>query len=305
MDRYGIDRPDTRFGAEIRDVSECFRESDFAIFRRIVAEGGTVRGIGVPGGVAYSRKVLDELQEVVKANGAAGLAWIKSENGQYKSSLPKAVGEAELERAMGQAGVGTDGALLMVAGDVPAVCAALGALRLHLAQREGWIDPERFNFCWVVDFPMFVWDEEEQRYFACHHPFTAPRNPDFTDPAAALSHGYDLVLNGLEIAGGSIRIHQQSLQKKIFRTLGISDEEARERFGFFLDALRFGTPPHGGIAIGLDRLVMLLAGEKSIRDVIPFPKTTSAMCLLTGSPAEVPDAQLAELKLSPRADHDE
>jgi len=305
MDRYGIDRPDLRFGAEIKDVSEHFRESEFAIFRRIVTEGGTVRGIAVPGGGAYSRKVLDELQALVKAHGAAGLAWIKSENGQVRSSLPKAVSEEQQARILAQTGVAAGGALLMVAGDKTTVCTALGALRLHVAQREGWIDPTRFAFCWVVDFPMFQWDAEEQRYFACHHPFTAPREPDFTDPANALSHGYDLVLNGLEIAGGSIRIHEEALQKKIFTTLGITDEEAREKFGFFLDALRFGTPPHGGIAIGLDRLVMLLAGEKSLREVIPFPKTTSAMCLLTGSPAEVPAAQLAELKLRVQAkDHD-
>ncbi|MBN2431154.1 MAG: aspartate--tRNA ligase [Acidobacteria bacterium] len=305
MDRYGIDRPDLRFGAEIRDISAHFRKSEFTLFRRIVAEDGTVRGIAVPDGVSYSRKVLDELQEVVKANGAAGLAWIKSEDGQVRSSLPKVVGDDQLAQILQQAGVAAGDALLIVAGDTPTVRAALGALRLHVAQRQGWTDPNRFAFCWVVDFPMFEWDVEEQRYFACHHPFTAPRDPDFTDPATALSHGYDLVLNGLEIAGGSIRIHQETLQKKIFKTLGITDDEAREKFGFFLDALRFGTPPHGGIAIGLDRLVMLLAGEKSLREVIPFPKTTSAMCLLTGSPAEVPAAQLAELKLRSQArDHE-
>ncbi len=297
MDRFGTDRPDTRFGMEIQDLGAFFRDSEFAIFRNIVRDGGYVRGIVVPGGTQASRRELDELQAVVKGLGASGLAWIKSDGGQHKSSLPGVVDEETRARIMTAAG-GTEGdILLLVAGPYRTVCDALGGLRLHVARQRQLIPGDRFSFVWVVDFPMFEWDADEQRFFACHHPFTSPQDPDFDDPATALANAYDLVLNGLEIGGGSIRIHRPDIQEKVFRTLGIDDAEAREKFGFFLDALSYGTPPHGGIALGLDRLVMLLAGETSIRDVIPFPKTTSAMCLLTNSPAAVSEQQLRELKL--------
>jgi len=305
MDRFGTDRPDTRFGLEIHGLGEFFRESEFGVFRRILTKGGHIRGFVVPGGSRYSRREIDGFQDLVKTHGAAGLAWIKCDNGQYKSSLPKVVAEEE-KTAVVDAVKGKDGDIVfMVAGDYPVVCSALGALRLHLAAKEGLVDENTFNFTWIVDFPMFEWNDECKRFVACHHPFTAPKDSDFSNPATALSMGYDLVLNGIEIAGGSIRIHQEKLQKKIFKVLGIDDCEAHEKFGFLLDALRFGTPPHGGIALGLDRLVMILAGEKSIRDVIPFPKSTSAMCLLTSSPAEVSVEQLQELKLKIQDDNHE
>ena len=298
MDRFGSDRPDVRAGMEIHDLSDCFRDGPFAVFARIVADGGCVRGLAIPGGAKYSRKDLDGLQDVVKACGAAGLAWIRPDDGKWKSSLPAAVPDGVKERAFQAAAGAPDALVALVAGPCKTVSEALGTLRLHVARREGWLDDRDFRFLWVVDFPMFEYDAADGRYYACHHPFTAPADPEYADPAAALAQAYDLVLNGTEIGGGSIRIHREDVQRKVFGTLGIGPAEAQEKFGFFLEALRYGTPPHGGIALGLDRLVMVLAGGKSIRDVIPFPKTTSAMCLLSGSPSTVAPDQLRELHLA-------
>jgi aspartyl-tRNA synthetase len=299
--RYGSDKPDLRAGMEIQDVSNAFAASTFGVFRDVVARGGEVRGFVVKGGARYSRKDLDELTEQAKAAGASGLVWARNAAGTIQSSALKAAGEETIRRALELAEAADGDLLLMAAGPHEPASKALGALRLHVARRENLLDPNRFEFLWVVDFPMFEWLEEEKRYEFMHHPFTAPLESDAalleTDQGRARARAYDLVLNGSEIAGGSIRIHDQELQRLIFRLLQISDEEAKLRFGFFLDALEYGTPPHGGIAIGLDRTVAILCGEPSIRDVIAFPKTAQAQDLMAGAPSTVSDRQLQELKL--------
>ena len=299
--KYGSDKPDLRAGMEIQDISPAFADSTFTIFREVVGGGGAVRGFVVKGAARYSRKDLDELTEQAKASGASGLVWARIAAGAVQSSALKAAGEATIRQALERAGAGEGDLLLMAAGPHEATSKSLGALRLHVAKKENLLDPNRFEFLWVIDFPMFEWLEEEQRYEFMHHPFTAPLESDSalleTDQGRARARAYDLVLNGSEIAGGSIRIHDQALQRLIFKLLKISDDEARLRFGFFLDALEFGTPPHGGIAIGLDRTVAILCGEPSIRDVIAFPKTAQAQDLMAGAPSGVNEKQLRELKL--------
>jgi aspartyl-tRNA synthetase len=300
MDRYGSDKPDTRFGMELIDLSRDFAESQFGIFRDAVQSGGTVRGMVVEGGEAYSRKQLDDLTDYAKQLGASGLAWIKR-GIELKSSFPKTVGPDELERIVSRAGAATGSLLLLIAGKYRSVTESLGALRLHVARQQGLIPQDRYSFLWVQDFPLVEYDDREKRYFACHHPFTSPADADLellaSDPGKVRAKAYDLVLNGTEIGGGSIRIHRQDVQRKAFQVLGLDEREAEKKFGFFLEALQYGTPPHGGIALGLDRIVMLLAGEKSIRDVIAFPKTARATCLMTDSPSEVSAEQLKELHL--------
>ena len=299
--RYGSDKPDLRAGMEIQDISGVFAESTFSVFRDVVAAGGEVRGFVVTGGARYSRKELDELTEQAKSAGASGLVWARNAGGAVQSSALKAAGEGTIRRALERGGARDGDLLLMTAGAHEPTSKALGALRLHVARKENLLDPNRFEFLWVVDFPMFEWLADEQRYEFMHHPFTAPLESDAalleTDQARARARAYDLVLNGSEIAGGSIRIHDQAVQKLIFKLLQISDEEARLRFGFFLDALEYGTPPHGGIAIGLDRTVAILCGESSIRDVIAFPKTAQAQDLMAAAPSTVNEKQLRELKL--------
>jgi aspartyl-tRNA synthetase len=302
--KYGTDKPDLRAGMEIQDVSDPFRESTFGLFRDAVAAGGAVLGFVVSGAAGYSRRELDELSEQAKQLGAAGLVWARIAGGTVGSSALKAAGDDTIRRALERAGAGDGDLLLLAAGKPEPTAKVLGALRLSVARKEKLLDPDRFEFLWVVDFPMFEWLEEEGRYEFMHHPFTAPLESDAplleTDQGRARARAYDLVLNGNEVAGGSIRIHDQALQRLIFRLLKISDEEAKLRFGFFLDALEFGTPPHGGIAIGLDRMVALLCGEPSIRDVIAFPKTTQAQDLMAGAPSPVSEKQLRELKLGGR-----
>jgi aspartyl-tRNA synthetase len=301
MAKYGSDKPDLRAGMEIQDVSAAFADSTFTIFKDAVAAGGEVRGIVVRGGAGYSRKELDELTEAAKALGASGLVWARNAAGAVQSSALKAAGEATIAKALSLAGAREGDLVLLAAGKHDPTSKVLGGLRLHVARKENLLDPNRFEFLWVVDFPMFEWLEEEGRYEFMHHPFTAPLESDAamleTDQGRARARAYDLVLNGSEIAGGSIRIHDQALQRLVFRLLKISDEEAKLRFGFFLDALEYGTPPHGGIAIGLDRTIAILCGEPSIRDVIAFPKTAQAQDLMAGAPSTVNDKQLRELKL--------
>ncbi len=299
--KYGSDKPDLRCGMEIADLSAAFAASEFSVFRSAIAEGGEVRGFAIRGAGTYSRRELDELVEQAKRLGATGLVWARSTDAGVQSSALKAAGEDAIRRALELAGAAAGDLVVMAAGPREATSKMLGQLRLHVARKENLLDPDKFAFLWVVDFPMFEWLVEEKRYEFLHHAFTAPLESDRhlleSDQGRARARAYDLVLNGSEIGGGSIRIHDQALQRLIFKLLGISDEEARLRFGFFVDALEFGTPPHGGIALGLDRIVAILCGEPSIRDVIAFPKTAQAVDLMAGAPSTVSDKQLRELKL--------
>jgi aspartyl-tRNA synthetase len=297
--RYGSDKPDLRFGLEIVDVSEVFRDAEFRVFKQAVAEGGVVRGIVLPAGNSYTRSQIDVLVDQSKQMGFAGLIWVRP--GEPPVSSVKALGEATLRAALTRAGAGPDDLLLLSAGAGEATSKLLGQLRLHLAKRENLLDAGKFAFTWVTDFPLLEYHEEDGRWYSMHHPFTSPVDEDVekleSDPGGVRAKAYDLVLNGSEIGGGSVRIHDARLQARIFRRLGISDEEAKLRFGFFLEALEYGTPPHGGIALGLDRIVAILAGESSIREVIAFPKTATAVDLMSGAPSPVDAKQLRELHL--------
>lgn len=300
--KYGSDKPDLRVGMAISDVSGVFADSSFRVFRQIVAEDGAVRALKVPRAGRYSRSQVDKLVDEAIALGGSGLVWVRrGSDGEVQSSILKVAGPETLGRVLEAIDAGADDLTLIAAGAPDDASRLLGQLRLRLAQREGLIDEHRRVLTWVVDFPMFEWSETEGRHLAMHHPFTAPRDEDRdrldTDLGAVLAKAYDLVLNGSEIGGGSIRIHEQPLQRRIFELLKISDEDARSRFGFFLEALEYGTPPHGGIALGVDRIVALLAGEASIRDVIAFPKTSAAADLMTSAPSSVSPRQLRELHL--------
>ena len=300
--KYGSDKPDLRVEMAISDVSGVFADSSFRVFRQIVAEDGAVRALKVPRAGRYSRSQVDKLVDEAIALGGSGLVWVRrGSDGKVQSSILKVAGPETLGRVLEAIDAGADDLTLIAAGAPDDASRLLGQLRLRLAQREGLIDEHRRVLTWVVDFPMFEWRETEGRHVAMHHPFTAPRDEDRdrldTDLGAVLAKAYDLVLNGSEIGGGSIRIHEQPLQRRIFELLKISDEDARSRFGFFLEALEYGTPPHGGIALGVDRIVALLAGEASIRDVIAFPKTSAAADLMTRAPSSVSPRQLRELHL--------
>jgi len=302
--RYGSDKPDLRFGLEIQDLSAVFAATAFTPFRDALASGGAVRGFVVPGGSTYSRKQLDGLAEQARQAGASGLVWVRVGADGLKSPALKGAGEPTLRAAFDSANARAQDLLLLAAGAPDATSKVLGQLRLAVARDEGLAKPDEFAFTWVTDFPMFEWDEGEKRFAAMHHPFTAPVPDDLvlleSAPGRVRAQAYDLVLNGSEVGGGSIRIHDADVQARIFRAIALTDEEARHRFGFFLQALTFGTPPHGGIALGLDRTVAILAGESSIREVIAFPKTAAAVDQMTGAPTEVDERQLRDLQLSIR-----
>jgi aspartyl-tRNA synthetase len=300
--KYGSDKPDLRCGLPIQDLREFFRESAFQTFRAIVQEGGTVRGLLVPGAGGYSRSEVDGIVDQAKALGAKGLIWARRlEDGAVTSSIMKALGEDAVRTLLDTAGAGPGGLLLIAAGEPDAASRLLGQLRLILAKRDRLLSPDAYALTWVVDFPLLEWDADDRRYVAMHHPFTSPMDEDLerlaVEPLGVRAKAYDLVLNGSEIGGGSIRIHDAALQRRIFSLLNISDDEARLRFGFFLEALEYGTPPHGGIALGLDRIVALLSGETSIREVIAFPKTAAAVDIMSGAPSPVDARQLKELGL--------
>jgi aspartyl-tRNA synthetase len=285
----------------IQDVRELFRESSFGVFKKIVAEGGTVRAFVVPNAASYSRSAVDGIVNQEKAQGRHLLWARRAEDGTMTSSFPKAVGEETVRQLLDATQTGNNQLAFVVAGEPDTVSKTLGQLRLTLARKDGLLDPEKFEFLWVVDFPLLEWDPEDKRYVAMHHPFTSPHDEDFgkldSDPGAARAKAYDLVLNGSEIGGGSIRIHDAAVQSRMFSLLNISPEEAKSRFGFFLEALEYGTPPHGGIALGLDRICALLSNETSIREVIAFPKTATAVDLMSDAPSPVDQKQLRELHL--------
>jgi aspartyl-tRNA synthetase len=296
MERYGTDKPDLRAGMEIRDLTEAGKAADSDIIKRVLAGGAALKGLAVEGAGSFSRSQLDKLNDKVRGLGAPGIFWAKKAEGGVKTSFKVAeAGAAGLWQA---SGAGDEDLLLMVADKVMPALKVLGELRRDFVV-EKCRGQKLFRFAWVTDFPLFEWNEEEGQLAAVHHPFTSPNEEDLgfleSDPTRVRAKAYDIVLNGTEIGGGSIRIHDMDLQRKIFKAIGLTPEEAEKKFGFFLEALGYGTPPHGGIAMGFDRMVMLLAGEESIREVIPFPKTTSALCLLTGSPSTIDEKQLDEL----------
>ena len=305
LDRFGVDNPDLRFGMELVDITKLVADSQFKVFASVAASGGLVKAINVKGCATFSRKDLDGLTDFAKIYGAKGLAWVKVNADGWQSPIAKFFTADELT-AMNSTLNAEVGDLLLFMADVPKIAnEALGRLRGHLGGKLGLAKKDDFKFVWVTDFPLLDWDEEQRRHVAVHHPFTAPLEEDFellnTEPGKARAQAYDIVLNGSEIGGGSIRIHDQAIQTKMFELLGIGSEEAREKFGFLLDALSFGAPPHGGIAFGLDRLMMILTGSDSIRDVIAFPKTQKASCLLSAAPNVVDEKQLQELGIRLRA----
>ena len=309
MDRFGSDKPDLRFGLELKDVSDVVRDCEFGVFTGALANGGTVRGINAEGQGSMPRKKIDALIEYAKTYGAKGLAYIViNEDGSYKSSFAKFMTEEQMNDLVA-AMDGKPGDLLLFAADkTKIVWTVLGALRCHLAELMGLVDKNVYRFVWITEFPLLEWSDEENRFTAMHHPFTMPMEEDLqyidSDPGRVRAKAYDIVLNGNEIGGGSVRIHQDDIQEKMFECLGFTKAEAHERFGFLLDAFKYGVPPHAGLAYGLDRLVMLMAKQDSIRDVIAFPKVKDASCLMTNAPDYVDDKQLAELgiEVTPEAE---
>jgi aspartyl-tRNA synthetase len=304
MEKYGSDKPDTRFDVFLQDFTEIFKKAEPGVFREMAKSGQTIRGFMAPG-VSYSRKVLDDLTNYMKQMGAAGLAWIKpTSEGLSSAPVVKNAGAAAIDATLAQAGAKNGDMVFLMAGEKEPVLNLMGSLRLELARRENWIPAGKWNMLWVVNFPLLEFSPDENRWVSRHHPFTSPVAEDLeileSNPGAVRAQAYDLVLNGTEIGGGSIRIHRSDVQARIFKTLGFSETEARDKFGFFLEALEYGTPPHGGIALGLDRIVMILAGQASIRDVIAFPKTARGVDVMSGSPSVVSDAQMKELGLQIR-----
>jgi aspartyl-tRNA synthetase len=311
MQRYGTDRPDLRFGLEIKDISDIIARSDFAIFSATVAQGGKVKGICAPGCANYTRHQLNELNELAKGLGAGGLVTIPLDSSvnnldalkieEARSVAAKYLTLDQIKGIAGRLSANLGDLLLIVAGEDKLVNTILGRLRLEMEEKLKLAAPDLFAFCFIVDFPLLSWDEDLGHWQSMHHPFTAPKDKDIplleTDPGRVYGRHYDLVLNGCEIAGGSIRIHKSGLQRKIFRLMGYSDQEISQRFGHLLEAFDYGAPPHGGVAAGIDRILMLLLGEETIREVIPFPKNQNAVDLLFNAPSPVSEEQLAELHL--------
>ncbi|MXX74342.1 MAG: aspartate--tRNA ligase [Holophagales bacterium] len=304
MLRYGNDRPDLRVDLEIEDVTDCLRETGFRAFQAAVASGGVVRGVHIPGAASSSRRQVDEYADIARRHGAAGVLWVKRDGGVPSFLVKGALTDGQVETLADRLGVEEGGLGLLVAGPAPTAAAALGALRVEVGRRFGHMREDAHEFLWVHDFPLVTWNGDEGRWNATHHPFTSPRMEDLdrleSDPGSVLSRAYDVVLNGNEIGGGSIRIHDRDVQKRVLAVLGIDAAEAGRRFGFLFEALSYGAPPHGGIALGVDRIVMLMAGAASLRDVIAFPKTASAVCLMTEAPSTVDQEQLLELGLRVR-----
>ncbi len=302
MDRYGSDKPDIRFGNEMVTVSELFKESEFAVFRNCVAEGGMIKALVFHNATdKLSRKKFDELTEFVKIYKAKALAYLKYDNGEFTGSLNNALPEAEKNRLKEFLKIENGDVIMMIADKKNIAQVALGAVRKKLGEELGLIEPGKFSFCWITEFPMYEYSEEEDRYVSAHHPFTAPRDEDvdkmISDKANCYSRAYDLVLNGYELLSGSVRIHNGDMQAKVFDALGLTPEQAKEKFGFFLEAFEYGAPPHCGVGIGIERLVMILSGTDNIKDVVAFPKTASAYCLMSDAPNDVDQDQLDFLAL--------
>ncbi len=301
MDNYGSDKPDLRFGMKLMDISDYVKGSDFKVFNAVLEHGGQVKCIKVEGYANIPRRELDGLVQFVQIYGAKGLAWIQYSEEGIKSPFKKFYSDETFQRIAEATGAKTGDLLLVVADQRLVVAQALGQLRLEMGRRRGLIDPDELKFLWIVDFPMYEYSEEEKRWKAMHHPFTAPRDEDIqylkSDPGRVKANAYDMVLNGVEIGGGSLRIYQADLQEKVFESLGLTPEQAHEKFGFMMDAFQYGTPPHGGIAFGLDRLVMIMAKRNSIRDVIAFPKNQSARDVMSDAPSPVEEKQLRELSI--------
>lgn len=310
MERFGSDKPDLRFGFELKDVSQALKDSEFKVFSGTIQKGGVVKGININGHMDdFSRKDIKKLEKFVAEYGAKGLAWMKIKEDGVNSPIAKFLSEEEIENVVEMMNGNVGDLLLFVADTKEVAYASLGALRCEVAKRLNLLDNDEFKVLWVTDFPLFEYDDEEDRYVAKHHPFTAPKVEDIEllekDPENARANAYDLVINGYEVGGGSIRINTLDMQEKMFKALGFSEEEAQEKFGFLLDAFKFGAPPHGGIAYGLDRLAMLLTGTENIREVIAFPKTQNATSLLTDAPAIASEEQLNELGIQLKGGEDE
>jgi len=301
IEKYGSDKPDLRFGMTLKDISDIVEDSDFNIFSGTVKKGGQVKGITVKNGADLSRSQIDNYTDYVKEFEAKGLAWIALENNEIKSPIAKFLSEDEIDKIIKKMEAESGDLMLFVADSKKVVANSLGNLRLKVAKDFNMIPENEYEFIWIVDFPLFEYDEKENSLKPQHHPFTAPRNEDIellsTDPRKVRSDAYDLVLNGEELGGGSIRIHDTEVQQKVFNALEMSEEEAEEKFGFLLEAFKYGTPPHGGIAFGFDRMLQIMSGADSIRDVIAFPKTQSATSPLTNAPSSVSKEQLEELKI--------